>query len=230
MIIAEDLLTDLDIVNCFPTLLNQIVRKEGMYCQALDDYVRHRDALIGQIMADTGLSRRVCKDAFITVLHNGQYISVTGGVKHHILDTFAEGVKSVVKNLAAKQAYAQVWTVAKRVAISDPTKQNPLGTFVSYVIQRVEAQVLACLKTFVEENVCQARLDVDMYDGGMFSGLTSLTDDNLQNLLERSAKFVHNQLQLEVRFEVKPVRSTADDLKSLHGDGFDQLTVCSRPP
>jgi hypothetical protein len=70
-ILTHRLLYDLDIVNCFPTVLSQIFRYNKIPCDALDAYVRDRDSILKQLTKNSTMTRDKAKNLFLRMTHGG---------------------------------------------------------------------------------------------------------------------------------------------------------------
>ena len=100
---------DLDIVNCIPTILLQMARRDAVpeeFCAALSHYVAHREAVLATIMEQTGCSRPAAKNAVIQTYNGGSL----QGWPHRgaFLESLGEEVKAMREYMLALPRHATV--------------------------------------------------------------------------------------------------------------------------
>lgn len=68
---AKDLYIDIDIVNCHPTILYQILTSNNITCKTLKEYIEQRDHKLKQICETYNVSIDVAKNLFIRIIYGG---------------------------------------------------------------------------------------------------------------------------------------------------------------
>ena len=138
-----------DIVNTFPTLLNQIFIRLGQPSPLLAAYVEDREQLFKDI-ADHSLPRDEVKRLFLVSLHLGDYLYHTKGFVIQFLTRLQAELKRSARVLAESPAYASLYDLAKT-----EEKSNPLATLVSWVCQIEERKIMQA-KTALHGAVLQS--------------------------------------------------------------------------
>ena len=211
---AHDTYHDIDISNCFPSLLLQVAQQQGLECPPLKRYVEHRDAVFRQVQAEWGtgrrppLSREVLKRCFLVSLHNGDYRrNCTKGSSLPTLDAFHAALRALGTQLVRKAALADL--VARLRQRED--KPNKEGTFISWVCQRVENTIIQELKAFFES--VGRTVGVLVFDGLMLEreGPGELP----QELLRRAERYIKERTGYAVLLAEKSMKPTDTDLAAV---------------
>ena len=63
--IRHTLLKDLDIVNCHPTLLYQLCKKNNIECEYLNQYISNRDNILNETIQFYNVSKDCAKKLFV---------------------------------------------------------------------------------------------------------------------------------------------------------------------
>jgi len=66
----KPILTDLDMDNCHPTILEWLCRKHGIVCDTLTDYVKNRQTHMDGLMESTGKSKDDVKSMFLAAVNS----------------------------------------------------------------------------------------------------------------------------------------------------------------
>ena len=116
---ASSIYHDIDIVNCFPSLLQQIVQRHGLACPHLTHYVTNREAVFQKVNetysgenAGATLTREQLKKCFLVSLHNGGYQQITSDTRIAPLDDFTSEIRRLGNELAQLDEYKREWTEA----------------------------------------------------------------------------------------------------------------------
>ena len=196
-ICADDNYLDVDIVNCFPSLLYQIIGREGIPAPLLREYVLHREEVIAKTLkAHPTLDRSQLKRAYIVCLHNGNYRKhATEGMQIPALEDFRDELKRVVVLLSKRPSYVSLYAEAR----DNTSKHNTLGTFVSWVAQDAEAAVIDA--AIAHSKTIQYTVGANMFDGLMIEK-PDADDDFVCAELTRS---VFATTGFDVSFVCKPM-------------------------
>jgi len=185
--------TDLDVVNCFPVILAQVLSQNEIECKPLDSYVANRDDIISSITSvHHKYSREDIKKAFLVSLHCGNYKThVTDGESIKLIDEFKVSLSLAIAKLSEKPAYTELFAKAKRKST------NAYGTFIAWVCQDKEYQCMLALKDYIE-NEQQGKVSVNMFDGLMILKKPPL------NLCE-SADYIREYCNISLKIIEKPM-------------------------
>lgn len=157
---------DLDIVNCQPTLLSQLVRRVlGSDMSELENYVDSRDAFLLKLMEANEYSRDDAKSDVISVI----YGRIT---KDPHLMALSNEVRNKAKELSRVADYVELFKVLKH-------EKNHYGSFLAYVLQSEERSCMLAMRDFLM--AAGWSVDVLAYDGVMVRRRedASITDDLL---------------------------------------------------
>ena len=69
--LVYDTHTDIDIVNCHVVLLAQYCKKNGLLCEAVNDYVENRNMRLQEIITLFKTTRKVAKELFLIMMYGG---------------------------------------------------------------------------------------------------------------------------------------------------------------
>ena len=210
---AHDTYHDIDISNCFPSLLLQVAEQQGLECPPLKRYVEHRDAVFKQVQAEWGagrppLSREVLKRCFLVSLHNGDYRrNCTEGLTLTTLDTFTASLRALGRRLVRKDDFADLLSRLR----NREDKRNKEGTFISWVCQRVENMIIQELKSFFESE--GRTVGVLVFDGLMVEreGPGELPEE----LLRRAERHIKERTGYAVLLAEKSMKPTDTDLAAV---------------
>jgi hypothetical protein len=156
---------DIDVVNCHPTLMWQFAQKvfeiDTPECKK---FCANRQEYYDQI-AET---KDEAKSAMFRILYGGACNFVC-------LYPFKMECDSLAKRLTKHTDYAKLWDVVKEAK----EEKNPLGSFLSLVLQTEERKVLLAMRQFFTDKKWSA--DVLCYDGLMIrKEAEDITDDTLR--------------------------------------------------
>lgn len=153
--------SDIDIVNCFPSILYQITKRYGLELPTLDAYVNRREWTVGHCLsADLShtLTNDDVKKAFLVTMHGGSYTRVTTrGHRMAPLDEFASEFAHAMGVLWESKEFAHVR------AVVDAHNDKHIGSFVSMICQDVEIEAVSAVRTYLETVGITVR--VNMFDG-----------------------------------------------------------------
>jgi hypothetical protein len=143
---------DLDIVNCQPTLLTQLVKKElGLDMPILTDYVKNRDTFLLELMAAHDITRLDAKDAVIAVIYGET-------PKYPLLRMISLETRDKAKELAKLSQYAELFASVRN-------EKNIYAKFLSFAAQTEERRCMLAMRDFLLTHGWE--VDVLCYDGVM---------------------------------------------------------------
>jgi len=198
--LVHDTHIDIDIANCHPVVLSQYCRKNGIRCDVLDEYVRHRDTKLQDIMDTCKISRSTAKEMVIVVMYLGLLsdFCITNGVSippPAWVDELSNEFKQIGDSIKGKNE-----TIYKKVCVSKSKdhKKNKTSTTMSFVNQIIEDDLIMHARQklsdsgFIVETLC-------------FDGLLILKRDIDEELLGTLTAYCEEKTGYVVQFEVKPM-------------------------
>jgi hypothetical protein len=201
--LVHDTHTDIDIKNCHPVLLSQYCDKNNIPCVALKDYVNHRDARIQDLIDTYGCSRKLAKRFLIRLLYLDGIKEAQLALGFELTPSDPEWVVSFANEL---QTIAKVVVCFEPAVYHDVKKlrkeeyKNKESTTVSYVIQRIEDQIIQNAVIKLRQN--KIEVDALCFDGVLVPS-TDLSDD----IVEELSSYCYQATDYQVEFVKKPMKS-----------------------
>lgn len=173
-LLCNGIYSDIDMVNCHPTLLLNICHKHNILCPYLKQYCMERDELITK--------------GWTTKLEVNKILNSEWKIKDALpwVSCFDFEIKQI--HSALIHLYPVLYELAKQ---KNPKNAN--GTLCSYICQEVENKILELIV-----KTCPYPIGVLMFDGLMVEG--EVTDSYLEELKQ----LVQHNLNFDVTFIVKP--------------------------
>lgn len=151
--ICRDFYHDIDIENCHPVILVQFAKnKYNVDLPEVDKYVDNREMYLKSVMDENGISREDAKQAVISILYGGSCSPVS------FLYALSSEVRGFSKKLFKIDTYAELAEVCK-------AEDNRYGSFLSYVLQTEERNIMLTMKSWFEKEGWS--VDALCYDGVM---------------------------------------------------------------
>lgn len=185
--LCKDHYYDIDVVNAHPVMLLQFAKRNyNKDLVELQNYIDNRDALLKEICEN----RDDAKKAVIAVMYNGKPSFMSGFLMklYNEIHTFA-------KFLFNQAEFADLKEAVKN-------EDNIYGSFLSYVLQTIECDVMLVMKQSLEK--LGWAVDVLAYDGVMVRKTESTKLDEHLRLVEADIK---ERTGFELKLLVKPFDS-----------------------
>jgi ADP-ribose pyrophosphatase YjhB (NUDIX family) len=143
---------DIDISNCFPTLLYQICLRYGVELNIVKEYMNRRDELLDEAMRLYGVSKKLAKSIFLIEMHGGSFMANFAReynmnmndirkVDFPFIVAFRNEIERAYNHLSVLEDFKTIFEDIK----IDEEKSNKKGTFISVVCQNAENIVInAC--------------------------------------------------------------------------------------
>jgi hypothetical protein len=181
---------DVDIVNAQPTILTQYCDKNGWKCDALKDYVQHRDERMKEAHEFMGGDRAEIKQKINQIIFGGS----------------ADGMPEFCLNLHKElsQVRQNVWDRNKEKFKSLAKKPNFLRSAMAHVLQTEECKCLLAMDRSLSKRGYS--LDVLIHDGG----LVARKDDAEipEDILRAVEDDIKKTTDYTIRLAVKPMHTT----------------------
>ena len=183
--ICEKNMTDIDMVNCHPTILLHLCNKYGISCEYLQTYCLNRKQLIADGKANkTKVIECINK---IYPLQNDYPFMMA-------LDT---EIKQIQQQLIHIDEFNDCMASAKEQCKLKKDQKNLIGTFMSNILTKYEVQILHKVIQFIKGK--GLTIAVLMFDGIMVYGNHY---DNNELLLELS-QYVFNEFGIDMKWSYK---------------------------
>ena len=180
--LCYDNYSDVDLVNAHPTILNQILQKEGLYSDLLNHYVNNRE----EVFDTMNLPRDEAKEEISSVINGKQPVTEYSRNLHvELMDCYDE--------LFERPAYANYLTYGK---LKNP--RNPMGTAISAMMTDYERKaVTVAINLMRQRGLGTGAL---LHDGFLVDALE--VDDTI---LEDAKVEIRRCVGLDLNLKIKPM-------------------------
>jgi len=144
--LLEGITTDIDIVNCHPTILLNLCQEQNIECAYLKQYINEREGCLEQIMELDGLNREDAKKKVLVSTNMGKKIYT----KSNFLKHYDKEMKMVQIKLQEVEEYKYITEYAK--------KDNFNGSFVNHLLCVKENRILESMEEF-----CNMEADLEVH-------------------------------------------------------------------
>lgn len=201
--LVHDTHTDIDIKNCHPVLLAQYCEQKKIACDALNDYVKHRDARIQELVDAYKCDRKTAKTFMIHLLYLDQidHAQLTLGFEMPFIDPpwvveFAKELQLIGNLIVALEPVT--FDAVKKLKKEE--YKNKIATTMSYVIQVIEDQIIQNAVIKLKQN--NYKVDTLCFDGVLVNS-TNVSND----VLEELSSYCYSSTGYVVEFAKKPMES-----------------------
>ena len=180
--LCEGIMTDVDMVNCHPSILLNICKKNKIDCEYLEKYSLNRSQLVAEKKADK----------ILTIQSINDYRPLKNVPP--FMANLDNEIKGIQKQLSILDEFKLQLEMANESCKTKKSK-NIVGTFMSNVLTSYEVKILHCLIPFVQS--LGIEIGVLMFDGFMYYG------GERDNLLGDLSRFVKETLDIDINFSYK---------------------------
>ena len=185
---------DLDIVNCYPVLLEQITDIETKY---LKQYNLNRDEILLSESSKLNIPYGTLKKQFYILIFGGQISSECRKCK--FLREYATEIASITNALWNDEKHKEL----RDTVMANKEKENKTGTFVSDLIMYAEKKCIDAATDFVGDS-----LNVSVY---CFDGFLVKKGSVNPNDLPRLSEYVEEKTGYKINFVFKDMTPTSED-------------------
>jgi P4 family phage/plasmid primase-like protien len=207
--LAKDLYIDIDIVNCHPTILYQILINNNITCNLLKEYIEERDIKLEQICKTYNVSIDIAKNLFIRLIYGG---SINEWIKQNklIQNESSEIYKYITSFTYELKNISQIIIHNNPILVHDIKKYKESlkksvwdASYVSYYLQEYEERILQIVYKYLLNNKYIKNNIVSLcYDGIMI--LKELYTDDLLIKLNNEIK---NKTGFDLKFVLKDMNT-----------------------
>jgi hypothetical protein len=173
-------MTDIDCVNCFPSILLNVCKLHNILCPYLEKYVNERDELIKN--GNTSKEQVLCMLNKKNKLKN--YVSPFN-------EAFDVEIKQIQKTLMSNEMY-------KRQLEDTSHSKNAVGTFMYNIGATYETIILQHLIQFFKDKNIQ--IGVLMFDGLMVYG------DISEGICIEMGEYIKRVMGFDLKYKIKPLK------------------------
>lgn len=205
--IAKDKYIDLDIKNCFSTILKNVCENLKIPHDELSDFIDNRDRYFNEVMQFYEVDKEKAKELFNSILNNGKIETwkKTHDVRNKndlkIIKKFkTENTKIVKKLMELNPDYLKFVD-----SVRDKKKGNRHGSFIFWYLSEIECRILEKSYFFLKENYGIGNNAVLCNDGIMI-----FKNHYRNDLLEKLNAHIYKELDMRVDFIEKPMNEFLD--------------------
>ncbi len=172
---------DLDIKNCHPTLLSQLIKEQDLISKELDEYIKNRDEVMKKYNFD--------KDTFLKMINNKNF-KTDNQFLLKVHETIYKKFIPIMKN-----KYQEFYNECTLICNKKKKTNNIEGTFISRLLQEAEQDVMFyCIEFLNNNNIEYGCL---IYDG---IHIYEPIDSEIINDL---CKYIYKKCEYNVKFSLK---------------------------
>jgi hypothetical protein len=209
---------DLDIKNCFPTILWQLIKRQGVKqskYKVFRAYVENREAVFAKVREELKmpeLADNVLKKVFIAEMHHGDYTTLELGLSQRLPEcpTLCQFSKEIAR-VTSKLLCVPDNNKLKLLVWGNEDNRNKPGTFIGLLCQVEEDKILGKLDKFLTVN--NYTVGVLVFDGLM---VERKTNEMFPELLLRQAEvFIEKECSLVIELVEKSLSPTEQDISRI---------------
>ncbi len=203
--ISGDYYTDIDMVNCHPTILYQICKLFDIPCKSLEDYVTNRQKYIDMVTSFYKVDYDDAKKLFIRILYGGgfkKWAEDTGVIleaKEFIAD-FIKEFQLIAKIITEANPLIRQ-SVIERKEKKGQQYYNLDGATIAVFLQEIEVRILEQIYIYLHDNkYLHGKSLVLCADGVMIE-----TSEFKNDLLPKLSELVQAKFGFTLEFCTKPM-------------------------
>lgn len=202
---------DIDIVNCYPTLLDQFCKKNNWDTIYLKDYVSNREKKIQELIkCNPKHNFDSAKQLINSIINEGECDDVL--LRKSWLANFEAELKEI-RDIIFEQ-YPQYSSLAKK---KKTVKQRQKGSTISYLLSDIENQCIMALDEFLTKN--DYNVQVLMFDGLHISKDKPINDD----IISKAEDYIFEQTEMRIKLKIKEFTPLKIDFDNVDNDITDGL-------
>ena len=210
--------TDIDVVNCHPTLIVQMASKWfGRKMPVLSSYVTAREDYFTRY-ADTFTSEQM-KNSMMRVLYNGKLGEEDPPEFHEMASEIAQ----FRNELKRAEAYKELWSYCQNVGAAVPgmleTRTNSNGSFLALITMTEERKCADVIMDYFRKKGLS--VDVYSYDGCQVRGVGVVSEEMLRECEAAVKDVVGWTIQIKIKPFASPIETiptTEDALEAAYAE------------
>ena len=186
--LTEEIMTDIDIKNCQPTLLLNICKKYNIQCSNLEYYCNNRN----EILDETKLQKNIFT---ASINYNKRMYKI----KNQYFNDYDKEIKNIQKELLKKEDFKSMIDEINednKKELKHDDNINLEGKLMNKIYFNFESQIILILKSLLENK--GYKIGLYSYDGLMIYGLHY----NNKKLLEEINKEINEEINLNYKITI----------------------------
>ena len=193
-VLSKDVYTDYDMVNCQPSILLDICKKNNYTCEYLEDYCNNRETILRNIQNYFDTTRSEAKDLVLKMLFSDRPIKKFNKKKNEseFLVNFNRELNNIQKKFIKK--YPNLY----KSILSKGKKDNVGGSLMSNILAQKENEIL-------EYIINKFPANVKIFDGFLSTQKYSIDDINNYCRKKYNVTWSIKELDLSLEEELKSI-------------------------
>ena len=193
-VLSKDVYTDYDMINCQPSILLDICKKNNYTCEYLEDYCNNRETILRNIQNYFDTTRSEAKDLVLKMLFSDRPIKKFNKKKNEseFLVNFNRELNNIQKKFIKK--YPQLY----KSIIAKGKKDNIGGSLMSNILAQKENEIL-------EYIIYKFPANVKIFDGFLSTQKYSIDDINNYCRKKYNVTWSIKELDLSLEEELKSI-------------------------
>ena len=213
--LADNLLIDIDIVNCHPVILLQICKKYNYTCEYLNKYVNDRETIINEFINIYQSNRDEIKTLLIRLINGGSYkkwlVENNYDIKHKFLTGFENEMRDISKEITENNP--DLVQYLKKIK-----NKNKCSSVIAYYLQTIECYILEEVFNYCRKNGIIKNVGVLSNDGIMIE-----KEKYNPDLLIKFQNIIKGKFDLDLKFINKPFNEGYTDQQLNEGQIKDKI-------
>jgi hypothetical protein len=183
--LTEGITTDIDMVNCHPTILLELCLKHEFECPNLKLYVNDRDTYLKKIMDDDNLTRENAKKKILKSTNSNKRVHTNNA----FLKNYDKEMAILHAKFLDKTTYAYVKDYAKN-------EGNFEGSFINHILCINEENILKVMRDYCYKN--DIKIHSLFFDGKMVYGdINKSTLESMEKYIKENTDFSMIKLSIK---------------------------------
>jgi len=207
--ISEEYYYDIDIKNCHPVLIQQYAKANNLNYQYIKIYNQQRDELLEGYSKLYNVDKSDVKKSFLSILNGGKsFLNMKGKEIPDFVQQYKNEVINIQQYIFENEPTYKTLGIAnakKKQELYKTKSSNELGSTMNIMLCDIENNILQSMINYLEKKKIIKSSLVMVFDGFMILK-EDLKDIDINELLKKLEKNVHEELNYKIKLEVKPMK------------------------
>ena len=176
-LICNDIYDDLDIINCHPSILNQLFEKYNIDSPNLKEYINNRNEVLNKVANEEGCHESEAKQKILSIIFGSKKF------KGEFLKVFYYEIFNNINKLIYREEFKEVIEEFKA-----EKKYNIEGGFISRIIHEIEHNILEALLEYYNYKGFIPKINNRFIVSSIFDGFQTLKNEGLKNDIIRESE------------------------------------------
>lgn len=195
-LICNDIYDDIDIINCHPTILNQLFNKYNIDSPYLLKYIINRNKILYEVAKEEGSTEAEAKQKILSIIYGSKKY------KGEYLKALYFELFNNINKLIYREEYKEIIEEFKE------KKYNKEGGIISRIIHDIEHTILESLLEYYNYKGFIPKINNRFIVSSIFDGFQILKNDGLNNdVIKESEKYAEYKTGYKINLKIKPFQT-----------------------